>query len=98
MLFQNGNGPGRDTPACDSPNPPFWCDQGGHEPVATIDSSFWIILLILCIAAYFYHRIYYDNLSRIQRKQHKKFWKNIAIETFIIGLVITGMLLFFIYV
>lgn len=45
LLFQNpGNGQG--SPACNTPNPPYWCDKG-EEVAANIDNPYWIIGLVI---------------------------------------------------
>jgi hypothetical protein len=45
VLFLQGRGPDKWTPACDNPNPPFWCDEQ-VEPGAPIDQYILYLLII----------------------------------------------------
>lgn len=47
LLFQNpGNGGG--SPACNTPNPPWWCDKG-EEVAANIDIGLVIAAILLVV-------------------------------------------------
>jgi hypothetical protein len=48
LLFLKGRGPDKWTPACDSPNPPPWCDEQ-VEPGAPIDQYILYFLIIAVI-------------------------------------------------
>ena len=47
LLFQN---PGNDggNPACDTPNPPWWCSSD-NPPQVPIDDYVWVILGIVLV-------------------------------------------------
>jgi len=48
ILFLQGRGPDKWTPACDSPNPPPWCDEQ-IEPAGAIDQYILYLLIIAVI-------------------------------------------------
>jgi len=45
ILFLQGRGPDKWTPACDNPNLPFWCDEQ-VEPGAPINQYILYLLII----------------------------------------------------
>lgn len=57
MILQNGNGPDKWTPACDNPNPPFWCDNNGGEVAANIDNPAWVLIICLLIGIVLYNKL-----------------------------------------
>ena len=65
FFIQNGRGPGKHTPACDNPNPPFWCDDTGGEVAASIDMyNYYILAFILLIAVVYFTRSVYINYKK----------------------------------
>lgn len=76
LFFLQGNpGSGGGLSACDTPNPPFWCDNFDPEPVATIDDwSYWIVGIIFITCAIYmafvvfmaYKKVYHE--PRVQTK------------------------------
>lgn len=56
-------GPGKWTPACESPNPPWFCDQ--DAPAVTIDNHLILLFIAgLLLATYFYSK---HNGKRINK-------------------------------
>jgi hypothetical protein len=48
ILFLQGRGPDKRTPACDNPNPPPWCDEQ-IEIAGAIDQYILYLLIIAVI-------------------------------------------------
>lgn len=60
---QSGNpGNGSGLSACDSPNPPFWCDEYVPEPSATID-EYAVYVLIFVASTALIQVLYYNFIK-----------------------------------
>lgn len=59
--------PDKWTPACDSPNPPWWCDEQDDTPAAPIDNTLFLVIGVFVAIGYAAYRI---------RKEENKGRKN----------------------